>query len=309
MNKKLQYLPTILLISPDKEIIAETTMDTELIDKALKEAGIKEMDPVIKEITDTASCSENLVNKGNWWFAHDEEGQGSKIVKEPLLTGDLMESVIHIGTYVYPSIWTWGEVAMSLPSSLDLSEASYISVTYRTNNDLVLSLPMKGTPDTYGPYGRTMPASENGTWITATYAMDQFGQPTWSALLDGLVAKDIETVAFMTSYANGIDVTIDVKDIRFLKRSSNSVVTQAAASMGASLGFSDGNIHFNIRQSGNYSLKLFSPQGREISLLAMQSISRGEYGVDVSEKNLAPGLYIVTLKSSLGEIQSMKVQL
>lgn len=308
MNKKLQYLPTILLISPDKEIIAETTMDTDLIDKALKDAGITEMDPIFDKITDTASCTDNLVSKGSWWFAHDDEGQGSKIVEEPKVSGDQMESVIHIGKYVYPSIWTWGEVAMSLPSSLDLSEASFISVTYRTNNDLVLALPMKGTPDTYGPYGRTMPASSNGEWITATYSMEQFGQPTWSALLDGLVAKDIETVAFMTSYANGIDVTIDVKDIRFLKKSTNSVIGTTNQQNQMNLFAGAGKAHLNIRESGNYTLQLISPQGRVMTILPMQEMTQGHYTVDLTEKKRASGLYIVRLRDIYGNDQCRKLQ-
>lgn len=308
MNTKLQYLPTILLISPDKEIIAQTTMDTKLIDKALEDAGIQEKDPIFVKITDTTNSTENLVSKGSWWFAHDDEGQGSKIVEEPNITGDQMESVIHIGKYVYPNIWTWGEVAMSLPSSLDLNGKEYISVTYRTNNNLVLTLPMKGTDDSYGPYGRTIPASEDNEWITAIFSMDQFGQPTWSELLDGLKIEKLESVAFMTSYANGIDVTIDVKDIRFLDKKEASIVTANSTTTAFQATLHNRKLQLSIPSKEIYNLKLTNIIGREIYSRSNLILEKGMYQFSLADTFLAQGVYLLTLSNESGLKQTIRIQ-
>lgn len=308
MNKKLQYLPTIMLISPEREIIAETTMNTALIDKAIVDAGIAKKDPIFTTITDTINSTENLVNKGNWWFAHDDEGQGSKIVTEPEISGDEMHSVIYIGEYVYPSIWTWGEVAMSLPSSLDLTKKQYITVTYRTNNNLVLTLPMEGTADSYGPYGRTIPAGSSNEWITATYSLEQFGQPTWSELLDGLDASKLESVAFMTSYANDINVTIDVKEIRFHEKGSSALLPSKQLSSSTALKVNGSTVSFAINREGAYELSLVSPRGQVIKSLPMQHFTTGSYTINLAEKGLAAGMYIVQLRQEAGKIRSTKMR-
>lgn len=308
MNKKLQYLPSILLISPDKEIIAETTMNTDLIDKALTDAGIAKIDPIFIEISDTINSTANLVGEGDWWFAHDTEGQGSKIVVEPEVTDNEMHSVIYIGEYVYPNIWTWGEVAMSLPSSVNLTNKEYITVTYRTNNNLVLTLPMEGTSDSYGPYGRTIPKSNNNEWITATYSMDQFGQPTWSELLDGLNVSKLESVAFITSYANDLDVTIDVKEIRFHEKGSNEILSKGISKKQQLLSATGKRLSFTIHNAGAYELLLISPLGKRMQSLPMQDFNPGHYTIDFSRSDLAQGFYIAQLRSKTDVVQSCKMR-
>lgn len=292
----IKEIPTVKLIAPDKTVLSLVTwsqagqIKTTLVQKQVP-TKVCEHIPVI---TDTIQGSGNITTSGTWYAEIDGENLGSKVVKQPTLTGSEMSATLFVAKYDYTgNKWPYGKVALPCGNTA-VADKRYIKITYKVNDDILVELPMAQTDSVGENYGKRLPAATD--WTTAVLDLQTFAQPPWTAKATPLDYTKVNELVFVTPLGHGKNVDFSFREIATYKKGVNSIIpSKFTSGTGVrSVKLTRTVLHVACDKPLPMTASIFTANGRKVMQV---SKTPGQNGAVTTPVRLSEGIYIVKISS------------
>ncbi len=287
-------MPTVKLIAPDRTILKMVNTDINAIESMLISEGIQKgscSNEVI--ISDTTDPGNNAINSNSWYAATDNEGVGSKVIKEATFENGIINTKMHVGSFSYPNgPWTSGKLAGNI--GYKITDYDYVKVTYKSSIDLIFELPIASLDSEGKNFGKRIDECNN--FNTLILDLKTFEKPTWAVSDPAPLDKSkVSTISFRTLLADGEDVEISVKEVIFYKKTGTANFN-TLKDKNPGLDFEVQQINNNLIINGNYnslfSYEIISTSGKK--LVTGQSKSSFQ---KIDNLNLSTGVYLLYIKA------------
>lgn len=251
------------------------------------------------EVIDTVDGSPNLVEIAGWEVDHDNFGNSSVDTGSSLIINDVVKANFIIGSSDEPNdIWPYGSVTAYLDSATDISMLKYIKITYKSDKPIYVSLPQSPLADSGTSYMYEIPASTSDTTVLLEVA--KFNQPDWieSYQKADLDLNVVKAISFEMT-ADGSGQTVEIIEVILYGYDLPVAILSEKSSIGKDLairGIDKSNINISIPISGDYSLEIYSLDGKLIKSLNKSVLNQGIHKISWNGLNLASKLYFVTLE-------------
>lgn len=283
-------VPTVRLIAPDRTIIKTVNSDIKAIETMLMNEGLSKSSCTNQiEITDTTDGGLNVVNSDGWYAAVDNEGVGSKVIKNATKENGSVVTKMHVGPFSYPNgPWTSGKLAGNI--GYNINSYDYVKITYKSSIDLIFELPMPSLDSGGKNFGKRIDATD--IYKTVILDLATFEKPTWAVSDATTLDKNkVSTISFRTLLANGEDVEISVKELVFYKRSDTDITKKILTDKPSVLiAQTKSNLCVDIEENLNASYRILSVNGRVLQTGDLQNKL-----IDCSK--LSSGSYILNINS------------
>lgn len=254
----------------------------------------------------TASSSFNITVKEagvypildmNWWIEHDSYGTtsadtGASLVGDSSVAVDftLGRTNLSQGRYVWASLIT---------DDIDgLTNSESIIISYRSDNDFALALPMTTITD-YDYYNTDIP-STNGSWqeLKINLNTETFSQSDGGNLVD----FDLATVTKLSfdSQFERADGLFEIRAFSFDSSTMNSDMSSMMKSCGMHAVILNRKLLISNAHSGKYEISLHTLNGRSI-YRETKSLKAGANSIDLSNVNIGKQMILIKMRGKVGK--------
>ncbi len=180
--------------------------------------------------------------------------------------------------------WPWVDFVTDLDGNT-LKGACSITITYKSNHDLILALPQPMFSDEGSSYMISLPAST--TLVTVSKDINQFAQPSWATITGELAPDSITEISVapdVDTEPGALSGSIEITALKIYGIGTIQNIQQMNNQTMSLYFMNDGNLIVNSKQNGNFDMTVYSVEGKLIN----------------SEKvNIKEGTNIIPLKSNL----------
>lgn len=251
-------------------------------------------------ISDTTSPGSNAINTDSWYAATDNEGVGSKVIKDAVLENGSINTSMYVGNFSYPNgPWTSGKLAGNI--GYDIDGYDYVKITYKSTIDLIFELPMPVLDSQGKNFGKRIGACHD--YRTLILDINSFEKPTWAVSDATKFDKSkVSTVSFRTFLADGENVDISLKEVKFYKKTvtGNKISKLSFPNNKFQTVQNLKSLQIKTNFKGNANYKILSPKGQLIKKGKLKEIKEHYY---INNLLIGSGIYILNIISDSNKEQ------
>ena len=261
-------------------------------------------------VVDTTDPSENLIVIAGWEADADDFGStvdtGSSIINNGVMK-------VSFNQVAQPNdtTWPWVSVTAFTDPNGKFDDVKWIKITYKCDKGVIVSLPQPPLSDEGTSYQIQVPVS--GGWKTELLKVTDFKQPSWVTNPTPLDLTKIHDVMFVPTVdaVNGGTATLEINEvILYGYEPATPVVNNFAKTKAQGLAIhrvTPRSFSISVPEQGNYTLSIYTLDGKQITSMRNQYFSRGTHTVTWNSNTLSTQVYLVTLKGNKAKVAKKAV--